>query len=300
MKYPKIQALIILALWAGTLLGQEFDCEVTVNDDKLEGNSFDYVATSLASDLEDYINNYRWTEYDFREEERIKCKINIILVEGSDNFNFTSEVVIQSRRPIYNTILETTTLIINDQSWIFSYPKGRSLIHDDLQFEPLTGFIDYYCYLLLGYDFDTFSPLGGTEFFRKAQNVVDLAQNEDAVGWSQNINNRRNRFVLVSDLLNSNFEPIRKAYYNYHRIALDTFVSAPEQAREQVISTLDTMLEIKRRSTSTYLFDLFFDTKSREIASIFEKANSQIKLEAYNILSELDASHLTEYEVLQN
>lgn len=300
MKYLKIHCLLLFLLLPFAGWGQEFNCEVTINDQQLEGNSFEYVSNSLKSELEAYINNYRWTEVEFREMERIDCQMNIILVAGDSDFNFSAEVVIQARRPIYNTTSETATIIISDQAWQFNYPEGKSLLHDDLQFEALTGFIDFYCYLMLGYDFDSFSELGGTNYFLKAQNVVDLAQNTSALGWSRSSNNRRNRFVLIADLLSSNYEPLRKAYYAYHRLVLDDFVTNPDEARSLLIDALTTIQEAKRRSTNNYVYDLFFDTKSKEITSMLIDAELGLKLEAYNILRETDSGHLTEYEVLQN
>ena len=291
--------LIIILLFSGFAQAQEFDCQVSVNDEQLEGNSFGYVVNSLKTDLESYINEYRWTEIEFLEQEKIKCQINIILLNGDQDFNFTAETIIQLRRPIYNTSAETTTLIISDGNWQFNFPEGKSLIHDDLEFEPLTGFIDFYLYLLLGYDFDTFSEYGGTEWLQKSQDVVDLAQNSSTIGWTRNTNNGRNRFVLISDLLNNNYEAIRIAYYKYHRIILDRFVSNPNQSRIDLVSLLEEIRDAKRRSTNNYLFDLFFGSKSKEITSILIDAESDLKFQAYNILRETDSANLSEYETLQ-
>ncbi len=296
----RIHGLIILLLIPVTSIAQEFDCRVNVDDTNLEGTSFEYVKESLQTDLENYINEFRWTEIEFQEQERISCQLSIVLIDGDQDFNFVAETVISARRPIYNTTAETTSIIIGDQSWQFSYPQGRSLIHDELQFESLTGFIDYYMYLILGYDFDSFSPLGGTDYFELAQNVVDLAQNENTIGWNRNSNNLRNRFVLIADLLNNNYHPLRNAYYTYHRLGLDTFTRSPEEARRQVLSGLEEIRDAKRRSTSNFLYDLFFDSKSKEIASIFRDADSRVQLEAYNILQETDQGHLSEYSELQN
>lgn len=300
MLSSKFYLFIILFFLPLPLIGQEFDCDVIVDVKNLEGNSFQYVKASLEADIENYINEYRWTEIEFTEQERITCQINIVLTSGDQDFNFSAETILSARRPIYNTTTQTNTLIAGDQAWQFSYPQGRSLIHDELQFEGLTGFIDYYIYLLLGYDFDSFSPLGGTTYFEKAQNVVDLAQNEQAIGWTRNSNNQRNRFVLITDLLNNNYQPLRNAIYTYHRLGLDTFTQNPESARQQVLETLKEIQSAKRRSTSNYLYDLFFDTKSKEITNIFIDADSRVKLEAYNILRETDQGHLSEYDQLQN
>jgi hypothetical protein len=292
--------LLLILLYSGFAQAQEFNCIVNINDDQLEGNSFEYVENSLKTDLEAYINEYRWTEIEYEEEERINCQISVILLAGDQDFNFSAETIIQLRRPIYNTGAETTTIIISDGSWQFAYPEGKSLIHDDLEFEPLTGFIDYYLYLILGFDFDTFSQFGGTEWFQKSQDVVDLAQNSPTIGWTRNTNNGRNRFVLVADLLNNNYESVRNAYYVYHRRILDSFVTNPNQSRSELISLLTEIRDAKRRSTNNYLFDLFFGTKSKEITSILEDGNSDLKFEAYNILRDTDSANLTEYEVLQN
>lgn len=296
----KIHYLLILTLISVVAQAQEFDCQISINDDQLEGNSFEYVENSLITDLEAYINEYRWTEIEYEEQERIKCQISIILLAGDQNFNFSAETIIQLRRPIYNSGAETTSIIISDGNWQFGYPEGKSLIHDDLEFEPLTGFIDFYLYLILGFDFDTFSQYGGTEWFQKSQDVVDLAQNSPTIGWTRNTNNGRNRFVLASDLLNNNYEVVRNAYYVYHRRVLDGFVTNPNQSRTELVSLLEEIRDAKRRSTNNYLFDLFFGTKSREIASILEDAEPDLKFEAYNILRDADSANLTEYEVLQN
>lgn len=297
LKYKLLLALFLLPLAS---IAQEFVCDVVVDDKNLEGTAFGYVKTALEADIENYINEFRWTEIEFLEQERITCQINIVLTSGDQDFNFTAESILSARRPIYNTTTETTTLIVGDQAWQFSYPQGKNLIHDDLQFESVTSFIDYYMYLLLGYDFDSFSPLGGTPYFEKAQNVVDLAQNEQSIGWTRNSNNQRNRFVLISDLMNNNYQALRTAVYTYHRLGLDTFTSSPESARQEVLGALTDIRAAKRRSTSNFLYDIFFDTKSREITNIFIDADSGVKLEAYNVLREADQGHLTEYDQLQN
>lgn len=300
MTFNKFHLLLILFLLPLYSTAQEFNCTVSIDDQQLEGTSFEYVKQSLKTEIEGYINEYRWTEIEFEEQEQISCQVNIILTSGNQDYNFSAEAFFSARRPIYNSTTETSTLIVSDQSWQFSYPQGISLIHDELQFEALTGFVDYYMYLLLGYDFDSFSEYGGTEYFAKAQNVVDLAQNASSVGWTRSSNNQRNRFTLISDLLNNNYQPLRKAFYTYHRLGLDTFTKSPEGARQQVLTALTEIQAAKRRSTSNFLYDLFFDTKNREIASIFIDADSGIQLQAYNILRETDQSHLNEYDQLQN
>ena len=278
---------------------QEFNCSVNINDEQLEGTSYDYVKQSLATELTAYINDFRWTETEVLEHERINCQISIVLTSASTDYTYSAEAVISARRPIYGTIQETSSIIVSDQAWQFSYPEGRSLVHDELTFEALTSFIDYYAYLMLGYDFDSFAELGGSDYFAKAQDVVDLAQSSNTIGWTRSSNNRRNRFTLVADMMNSSYNDLRLAYYKYHREALDSFTQNPDQARAAALAALELIQTTKRRSTSNFLFDLFFDSKSREIAAILTDAESQVRLAAYTILSETDQAHLSDYKNLQ-
>jgi len=308
MIYPRtIFKVIKQILFCGILFltlttqafAQEFECVVEINTDQLEGSSFEYLK-NLKPTLENYINDYEWTEEDFEEQERINCQIQILMTSSTSDFTFSAEVVFQVERPIFNSTARTTTVLLSDNAWQFNYPEGKPLIHDELQFEAITGFIDYYCYMMLGYDFDTFADLGGEEYFLKAQNIVNLAQSTAVIGWTRSTNNRRNKNTLITDLVSTNYQPLRSAYYRYHRLGLDQFVDQPKKARQEILTALKSIQEVKRRSTSNYLFDIFFDTKSREIAAIFDEAETDIRLEAYDVLQQTDQGHLSEYESLQN
>jgi hypothetical protein len=296
---PRFYFLILFCFVTSSSFSQEFECEVNLNYDLLEGNSYSYL-TELESRIEEYINDYNWTEAQFEEHERIQCQVQLIIESGNSNFDFGSRVIFTARRPIYNTVTETTSIILSDELWRFNYPEGRTLIHDELQFDNLTGTLDFFINIILGYDFDSFSKLGGTEYFRKAQQVVDLAQTTASPGWTRAANNRRNKFTLVTDLLNASYEPLRTAYYSYHRLGLDQFSDDPKLARQEILDALTLIRDSKRRATSNYLFDLFFDTKAREISGIFGEAEAAVRRQAYSILLETDQGHLTEYSNLQN
>lgn len=299
MLNPRFYLIIVLSLVSSQIFAQEFDCEVTLNYDQLEGNSFNYL-TELENRIEEYVNEFQWTEHQYAEEEQISCQIQLIIESGNSNFDFGSRVIFTARRPIYDTVTKTNSIILSDENWQFSYPEGRTLIHDELQFDNLTGTLDFFMNIILGYDFDSFSKLGGTPYFRTAQDVVDLAQTTSAIGWTRAGNNRRNRFNLVADLLNPTYEPLRTAYYTYHRLGLDQFASDPIKARQEILNVLTIIRDTKRRATSNYLFDVFFNTKAREISGAFGEADAAIKRQAYSILLETDQGHLTEYTNLQN
>ncbi|MEX0945066.1 MAG: DUF4835 family protein [Balneolaceae bacterium] len=278
---------------------QEFNCEITINDRQISGSSYDYIS-ELPTVLSNYINGNRWTNDRFEEHERIICNIQIILTGVDSNFNFTSEVVFTIRRPIYNSNQQSLMLVLNDSNWRFNYPRSKNLIQDDLQFDDLTSFIDFYSLIMLGFDYDSFSELGGTPYFNRAQNIFELGQNSGVQGWGRSIGAQRNRYGLISDLMSPAYEDLRRAFYRYHRLSLDQFTIESDIARNQALAALELIRDNKRVTTNNYLFDIFFSTKYTEIVALFMDANNQIRLQAYNILRDVDPAHSTEYQKLQN
>ena len=293
--------LFFLLLFSGLekASAQEFNCSVTVNDRQISGSSYDYVS-ELAGDIENYLNGYRWTNDRYEEHERILCNIQVLLTGVDTNFNFTSEVVITMRRPIYNTNQQSLTIVLSDNNWRFNYPRNKNLIHDDLQFDDLGSFLDFYAYIMLGFDYDSFAELGGSQHFRSAENVFELGQNSGVAGWGRSIGAQRNRFGLITDLRNPAYEDLRKAIYQYHRLGLDQFTIDTEIARNQVLGALELLRENKRVTNNNYLFDIFFSTKYTEIVALFRDADVETRLEAYNLLRDVDPAHSSEYERLQN
>ncbi|MEO1023088.1 MAG: DUF4835 family protein [Bacteroidota bacterium] len=280
---------------------QEFNCDVTIDQQNLQGDAFRYLEAEFIPTVRAYINEFQWTEADILEQERINCQITVIFTSGNQSsFDFNAQVNFVVRRPIYGTNSETSSVLLSDNTWQFSFPQGTNLIHDEFQFDTVTGFLDFYMLTILGIDFDTFSDRGGTPYYERAQDIMNLAQSNNAVGWSRTANNRRNRFTLVTNLLNPAYYGFRTAIYQYHRLGLDSFVQDTEASRTALVESLRLIRDAKRQTTDVYLYDIFFDTKYREIPALFDGAETDQRLELYAILQEADQGHLSEYEQLQN
>lgn len=278
---------------------QEFNCEVSVNSRQVGGSAYDYVA-ELKGDIENYINNYRWTNDRYEPHERIICNMQIVLTGVDSNFNYTAEMVLTMRRPIYNTNQQSLTIVLSDNNWRFNYPRNKNLVHDEMQFDDLTSFIDFYVYIMLGFDYDTFAELGGSSYFNNAQNIFELGQNSGVQGWGRSIGAQRNRFGLITDLTNPSYDDLRRAIYTYHRLGLDQFTLDEQISRSQVMNALEMVRENKRVTSNNYLFDIFFSTKYTEIVALFRDAGIETRLAAYNLLRDVDPAHTSEYERLQN
>lgn len=299
MRHPSI--LYFLFLLITTLLispaqAQEVNISVTVNDDQVSDAGLNHIG-NMNTVIEEYINTYIWTEDKFEDYERINGAFQITLNSVDDNFKFSASLVVQSQRPIYGTIQRTPVLLILDDAWSFSYPPNKSLIHDEFQYDNLASMIDFYVYIILGFDYDTFSRLGGEPHFKAAYDIMSLAQSSGGTGWDNA--QRQGRYELINSLQRSSYENLRVAIYQYHREGLDRFPENPKLARTNVLGALKLIEEAKRTTTSSYIFDQFFNTKYKEITSIFMDAELQQKLEVYNLLTDIDPSHISEYDKLQ-
>ena len=304
MRFPLLALALLLGPLAGVALAppaaaQELRCSVAVNRAQLQGDEFAFL-DELRDDVAEYFNNRAWTEDVFQERERIDCSVQIVLTVAEGLTDFSGEVIVRASRPVYGTAQPTTLLLINDGDWEFRYTRGQALVFDPDRFDTLTSVLDFYAYLILGYDYDSFSPLGGTPHFERARRVAELARANNAEGWSAEFGESRSRFDLVRELLDPAFSPLRRAHYTYHYEVLDHFLLRPQEASwETATGVMRDLHELFLQfNTRRFATDVFFTSKYQEITALFEEAPT--RSEAYALLSEMDPAHLSEYDRLVN
>ncbi|MCS3663226.1 hypothetical protein GGP65_000829 [Salinibacter ruber] len=286
----------------GTLLlaspadGQELRCRVQIDDSQISGaeSEFDFL-DDLERQIREYMNQRSWTDDAFLPHERISCSMQIVLQESISLSEFRARLVVTTRRPIYGTSQSSVIARVNDPEWRFEYSRGSSLNHDLDRYDPLTSVLDFYAYLILGYDYDTFSPLGGTPFFDRAQTVADQAEGSGDPGWSS-VGTQQTRVQLLSNLRAQRHEPLRRVYYKYHRKGLDRFVQETEAARKTLMEVLRTLRTLRDRLSQSYALNLFFATKNQELTAIFEE--SDLEGQAQGLLVQMDPSHSSQYNRL--
>ena len=296
VRVPKASWLIAIFLSAfivSPATGQELDCRVQLDDSQISGaeSEFDFL-DDLERKIQEYLNTRSWTDDDFLPHERISCSMQIVVLESINISEFRARLIVTSRRPIYGTSQSTVLARINDPEWRFEFSRGSSLNYDLDRYDPLTSVLDFYAYLLLGYDYDTFSALGGTPYFEQARSVADQADGSGDPGWSS-VSTRQNRVELLSDLLGQRHEPLRRVYYQYHRKGLDRFVSDTESARQTMLEVLRSLQKLNRRLSRSFAMSVFFSTKSQELTAIF--SGSDLASQAHGLLVQMDPSHSSEY-----
>ena len=263
------KTVIIIALaWICTnLFGQELRCTVTINSDQVQGTNKE-VFNTLKQSIEEYVNTLRWTNLTFLEKERIECSMLLIVKSVQDN-TFTCEFTCQSRRPVFGSSYYTPLLNIKDNHFVFTYQEYDRLDYQQNTFTTnLTALLAYYCYLIIGHDMDSFSKLGGTPYFQACESIVNAAQSasletSEAAGWKA-FESNRNRYALISNIMDEAFKKYRLFYYEYHRHGLDEMASNVANGRARIAKEIEVLKEVYNARPATYV-----PTKeSRVIASV--------------------------------
>lgn len=287
---------------ASVVSAQEIDCAVTLNAEAL--NPSDRVnIQNLGTDIQNYINSYRWTGEDFKGP-KIKVTMTVYLMSVSTPTAGTGQVYnaqafVASQRPVYKSSNASPMVRVIDNSWQFVYQKDQPLHHDEFHFDPLAGFIDYYIYIVLGFDYDSYDPLGGTKFFQRASNIVSQAQNSDySQGWQPGGSGTYSRYAVVTDALSGKYEAFRKAFCDYQYNGIDLLSTQKDTAQTVIASSLDKMSDLVIQSgMRSALVRMFFDAKYLEIAdALKDYADKSV----FQKLSIADQAHQSTYSKYLN
>lgn len=292
LKYSFFTILLIIAA-ATSVHAQEFNCQVTVNSPGIQMSN-KQVFTSLENSIEEFFNSRRWTNDNFDVNEKIDCNIviNITSVEGT---NYQGTFQIQSSRPTYGTNYNSQLLNVMDKFFSFGYIEFQPLEFQEGRYvDELTAILSYYAYVMLGYDYDSFSELGGSVYFQKAQTIVNAAQSSASSGWSA-IEKNGNRYHLINQILEDRNINFRRALYMYHRLGMDIMASDIESGLNHALDALQNIQGIDRTNANLYITRLFFDAKARELADLFAQAGATQKYKAKEILLQLDVTNRTLY-----
>lgn len=299
MKIGKLIISLLLVACCFQVRAQELNAKITINSDKIQGSS-KQVFTTLQNALTEFVNNKKWTDATFAVNERIECSMNIIINERPTDDSFTAEIQVQARRPVYNSSYTTTLFNFRDTEFNFDYVEFEQLEYTENTLESnLTATIVYYIYVILGFDFDSFSPLGGTAFFQQAQQIVNMAQSQSSWNGWKPFGSQRNRHALATALTESAGEGFRNFWYTYHRKGLDEMAANADRGRTTIIEALPALKELKSNRPSSVLLSVFSDAKLDELVAIYSKATTQEKQEGYKYLSDVYPAETTRLEPMK-
>jgi len=298
MKKTIASLVFILLCFSYHAYSQELNCNITINSDQVQGTNKS-VFNTLQKSVSEFVNNRKWTEMSFLTNERIECTMTII-VKSVEGDNFTAEIQVQSRRPVYNSNYSTTLFNFKDNDFTFTYKEFEPLEWNESTISSnLTAVLAYYAYIIIGYDMDSFSRLGGTPFFQAAENIVNSAQGNNLPGWKA-FESSRNRYALVNNLTDEAFKNFRNFFYEYHRLGLDEMSNNPVNARARIAQGIPVLRETNRARPSAIVISTFLDAKSDELINIFSKGTDKEKALVVEILSDVNPTQTQKYEQILN
>ena len=300
MLKPKILLVFIAIILNYNLLAQELKCNVQIQKPPAQGVS-EEVFRSMQQSVYEFMNTTKWTNHKFDYNEQIECSI-LIKVSSISGSRYIATIQVISNRPVYGTSLSTPMFNYkeDDNNFEFEYVQNQSLVFNPSRHTSnLTSVLAFYAYIIIGLDYDSFSMQGGTEFFQKAQRIVNNAQSSNDKGWKAfEARKQDNRYYLIENLTNSKYGPVRRASYRYHRLGLDVMHDRLEAGRSEMAESLKFIQRVYREKPNLFIIKLFFDAKYKEIINIFSGAYAQEKTKVYNIVKDIDPAHLSEYETL--
>ncbi len=303
IRFLKYVVLSILLIIPGIALSQELNCNVQISAQKIQGSNRE-VFENMQRDIYEFMNNTVWTNHVFTYSERIECSILINLTDQLSADEFTGTIQVQLKRPVFNTTYNSTVLNFIDNSFRFRYVEFQPLEFDPTTYRSnLVSVLAYYTYMILGFDADTFSPEGGTEYFQMAEKIVTNAQNAPEAGWKPYDGSRnRNRYWLVKNTLDKEYEGVRQFLFEYYINGLDKMESKISEARNSIVESLKLVQDVYRRKPDPFMYivQVLMDAKNDELVNIFTESFPEEKSRVVQILTEIDPSNKTKYEKISS
>ncbi len=275
------------------------NCQVEVNSEKITSGSKD-IFNELKEKVTEYMNTTQWANAIFSPNEKIICKLLFTLSSWDENSGLMKgELQIQSQRPVYNSTYTTALINFRDTKVDFIFETGQQLVFDEMQMENnLTAILNFWAYMIIALDFDSFELNGGTPYYEKAAQVVRMAQSTGESGWKA-FEDNTNRNAVLSAFTDTQTAPIRQLLYDYHRMRLDQMVVTVDKGRATITHTLENLGKIYQVAPMSVCLTMFKDAKLDELINIYSKANTTEKEEVYEMLYQVYPSENTRLEEIK-
>nr|WP_301747091.1 DUF4835 family protein [uncultured Duncaniella sp.] len=278
---------------------QELNCRVEVNAAQLEGSN-NSIFETLQTAINEYVNTTRWTQAQFSPNEKIECTL-LFTISKYDESTGTMEgtLQVQSSRPVYNSSYLTTLINFKDNNIAFTYTEGEPLLYSETSMESqLTQILNFYIYLILAVDFDSFSPRGGDQFFERLETIVHQGQSSGETGWKA-FEDTKNRAAVLASFTDPSTRTIRDLYYTYHLQGLDQMSVSPDKGRKTIDGALDILNDVFKVAQMSVGLSMFKDAKLDELVNIYSKAPADEREHAYQLLSPMFPTEQTRLEKIK-
>ena len=299
MKFAKtIITILFFAVTACCLKAQELNCDVTINTDQIQATNRSVFET-LQEAVREYMNTNHFTNDQYAVNERIDCRLFFTITEYTDNV-LKGDLQVQSSRPVYNSTYTTTLLNFKDNKIEFTYQEGEPLTFTVNTMESqLTAILNFYAYLIIAMDRDSFAPNGGDEAFDQLKMIVQIAQSSGEGGWKA-FEDKKNRSAVLGVFTEPATSVSRSMLYDYHRTGLDEMFMSPDKGRAKITSTLDNLQKIYQADPMSVALSMFKDAKLDELVNIYTKASQTERDKVVDILSPIYPTEMKRINFIKN
>lgn len=304
----KIVLLIALTFVYMVAESQEIQARLTVNvnKDRVSTQIDRKIFQTLQSALTNFVNSRKWTNDAFQTAEKIQCNFLLNINEGIGPNVYRSTLTIQAARPAYNSTYQCPLVNYIDENVVFRYVEFQPVEFNENRIQGndalvsnLTAVFAYWIYIILGFDYDSYSLRGGDPYFIKAQNIVNYApESSEITGW-KNFESQRNRYWLAENINNNRFALFHDAMYSYYRTGVDLFIENEDEARNGLLNCLNYLSTIDKENPNSMIMQFFFQGKSTELIKAFSKAKKDVKDRALKHLLKLDITNARLYNELK-
>jgi hypothetical protein len=291
---------ILTGFIISTTLAQELLCRVSVSTANMKGvgsNAVDKsIFTTLEQNLTSFMNDRKWSEYNFKTEEKIECAMQLVIDEALGNDIYSGKISVQLSRPVYNSSYNSPLLSYQDNYLKFKYASNQSFDYDENSYLwTITSISAYYANLFLALTFDSQASNGGTAFYNKCVNIISSAPPGET-GWLNTTKENRNRYWLLESLTNPSYDALRKFIYSYHREGLDIMSQSTTNGVSTILSALESLQKLYNTYPGNAGIAILCITKSAEFVNVFSGATTEEKQKAATILKKLDPNNMEKYE----
>jgi hypothetical protein len=296
--------LLLLCALAFTSLakGQEISGKVSIITTRITTSVDKRIFTTLQTQLTNLINNRKWTEDNFKPNEKIEVNFVLNLDRQTENNVYGASLIVQAARPVYNTSYNSPIVNWQDNDVVFKYVEFQPVEYNENRISGtdglvtnLTAIFAFYINIIIGMDYESYSVNGGEAFFKKALFTVNNAPTGRSIrGWTQ-FDGLRNRYWLAENLMNSRYALMREAINAYYRKSLDYFYEDDKLSREEMLKVLNVMNTFNTSNPNTMLLQFFMQSKSPEFIEIFRKAPPDQKSRAIELLEKIDLTNAKKY-----
>ncbi len=273
----------------------DLKAEVSIDVTQLPQSSQEKLV-NFKQKVEDYLNKNKYHN-DKIPPIRVQMQFNFTGV-NTTTLTYDAKLFIASQREVFNPFNNgqqkfSVAFRFLDERCQFVYNENIPFIKNDQRFDSFLSLLDYYAYMIVGYDEDSYIAFAGNKYFQKAVDICNKVTISTS-GWNETGGGSKpSRLQLVQELLGVRFDNFRKGYFEYMYFGLDSLLLKKKTAQNNILIALEAISNIKKKEVKSFNVDIFFDSKAAEIADVFLDYGDRT---VYDKLINFDKAHQTIYE----